>query len=378
MISKIKKIIPKPIKIFKRKVVWHYNNVRPPIYGNKDKDLFLGPWLGDVGSELFQWIPYVRRLKENGRLHHKNVYAISRGGVENWYGGLADNYVEILDYIDDKIYQEPFLRGKKRSLGEKVPALNKFGNETLNQFRISIIEKNLIAKYAEQHNIKNYEIFHPSHMWINVNKFKAHWQNDSLSLYEFDKSFLYEKFRMVTKKYSDLVDELDLPEDFIAAKFYYHPTNLLESKENAKHVSDYIRKLSKKKKIVDLSVPLPVDEVKSHLLDYENPNIFQVPLISQKSINLGVQTEIIRRSQGLVGTYGGMSLLPAFLGKPHLGFFSGHVKSIDQNMGTLHPYPHETMTFAHIYEELNQLPCKTTDIKRVNVLGNLFAGSSVT
>ena len=371
MISKIKKIIPKPIKIFKRKVVWHYNNVRPPIYGDKDKDLFLGPWLSDIGAEIEYWIPYLKKLKTTGRLQHKRLYAVSRGGVENWYGGLTDNYIEILDYIDDKVYQEPFLHQKKRSLGEKVPALTKFGNAGQKQFRISAIEKNLIAKYAEQHDIKNYEIFHPSQMWENTDKFQVRWINNCLSIKETEKILLYEKFQMVTKKYSDLVDKLNLPKTFIAAKFYFHPSNLPETEKNKKNIHQYTSNLSKTKNIVDLSVPSSVDEAQSHLLDYQNPNIFQVPLISQKNINLGIQTEIIRRSQGLVGTLGGMSLLAALLSKPHLGFFSG----LSGLEGKPYPYSHETLLFSYWYEELHDVPFKSVDIGQVNLLGNFFPDS---
>ena len=95
MITRIKSAIPEPIKTFKRKIVRHYNNVRPPIYGDKDKDLFLGPWLSDIGAEIEYSIPYLIKLKTTGRLQHKRLYAVSRGGVENWYGGLTDNYIRV-------------------------------------------------------------------------------------------------------------------------------------------------------------------------------------------------------------------------------------------------------------------------------------------
>ena len=366
MITKIKSVIPKPIKTFKREIVWHYNNIRPPIYGNEEKDLFLGPWLGDVGKELYHWIPYLRRLKADGRLRYKNIYAVSRGGVENWYSGIADGYVEILDYFDSEFYSEPFFRSHKRHLGKKVPKKTNFGNDGQNQWRISPIEKKLIENYANQNNIKNYEIFHPSNMWHNTRRFQVHWKNQALCLQEISKTSLFEKFEMVTQKYSDIVDRLDLPDDYIAAKFYFHPTNLLETDENKKYINQYIEKLSNKKKIVDLSAPISVDEVKPYLAGEGNPNVFRVPSISCENINLGVQTELIKRSQGFVGTLGGLSLLPALLGKPHLAFFSGQIQDIHPN------YCYEMMLFSYVYEELHGLPFKSTDIRRVNLLGNLF------
>ena len=365
LVSKLKKITPTPIKILKRRTFNYFENNFISTYGSKDKDLFIGPWLGDVGKELMYWIPYVRKMNKDGKLLFRKAYAVSRGGVEEWYGGLADGYVEILDHIDTNFYRQPFEIQQNRNSGKEVPGVSNFGNEGQNQFKISDIERKIISDYALKNNISKYEIFHPSVMWKN-SRDRLIRDGRVLSLQEIDAINYWEKCNRTTEKYSKIVDKLDLPDKFVASKFYFHPTNLLETEENKIHINKYINKLSKTQKIVDLSAPLSVDESIPHILDHDNKNIINVPIISQDNINLGIQTEIIRRSEGFVGTWGGVSVLPALLGKPHIGFFSGHVRDI-------HPdYCYHNLLFTYLYEELNDVPIKLIDIKKSDLLGNLF------
>lgn len=56
----------------------------------KDKILLAGPWVGELGWELFCWQAYIRKLSRN----YKKTYVISRPGQAFLYSDFADQYHE--------------------------------------------------------------------------------------------------------------------------------------------------------------------------------------------------------------------------------------------------------------------------------------------
>ena len=93
LVSKLKKITPTPIKILKRKTFNYFENNFISTYGSKDKDLFIGPWLGDVGKELMYWIPYVRKMNKDGKLLYEYIAMLADDLNKN------DNIVCIVEGI---------------------------------------------------------------------------------------------------------------------------------------------------------------------------------------------------------------------------------------------------------------------------------------
>src|SRR5688572_30907970 len=59
-----------------------------------------GPWLSEVGFEALYWIPFLGWFEDRFRVDRERVVAVSRGGVGDWYGGVATRYVEIFDHVD--------------------------------------------------------------------------------------------------------------------------------------------------------------------------------------------------------------------------------------------------------------------------------------
>jgi hypothetical protein len=58
-----------------------------------------GPWTGPVDVELMFWIPMLRWLTRHGGVDRKRVIAVSRGGADRWYRGIAGRYVDLLDHF---------------------------------------------------------------------------------------------------------------------------------------------------------------------------------------------------------------------------------------------------------------------------------------
>jgi len=56
-----------------------------------------GPWLGDVGDEVLYWVPFLHRVADRYGVPPERLVAVSRGGAEALYDGLAARYVDLLD-----------------------------------------------------------------------------------------------------------------------------------------------------------------------------------------------------------------------------------------------------------------------------------------
>lgn len=287
--------------------------------------VFLGPWLGEVGPEIQYWIPYLLRLKSEGYFKTHRLIALSRGGVQDWYKNLTNEYIEIFDYITTN-------------------DLNKIQNEEKGekQIRWKKSEHLLVAEIAKMKGITEYSVIHPSDMWFDV----LQWIGEKISLERIISFLKFEKFSS-SNLYQLDVDRLNLPSRFIVMKFYHNVMFPLTD-ENQRLVNEVINILAKNHQIVLLGNPFQMGDhgAFSPILDSS------VMVISEQlelQSNLGVQSEILRRSDGFIGTYGGLSVLPAFLGKPAISFYS---TKLNRKYARTH-FQHETIT-VRLYHEISE------------------------
>src|SRR5919204_2471357 len=66
---------------------------------NSPGPIIVGPWLSEVGYEALYWVPFLRWFTRQYDVDPDRVIAVSRGGVETWYAGVASRYVEQFDLI---------------------------------------------------------------------------------------------------------------------------------------------------------------------------------------------------------------------------------------------------------------------------------------
>jgi hypothetical protein len=59
---------------------------------NKDRALFLGPWLGELGWELFVWHGFLRKLVHECK-EYKRIVAVTRTGHELLYADFATDII---------------------------------------------------------------------------------------------------------------------------------------------------------------------------------------------------------------------------------------------------------------------------------------------
>jgi len=123
----------------------------------------------------------------------------------------------------------------------------------------------------------------------------------------------------VPKKYERIVNDLNLPKKYFAVKFY--SSNLFPDNEVTNNfIKLILNKLIKKHPVVIFSMEGIDDHNSVQFYPDTNDRIINISKNLSPENNLGIQTEIINRSQGFFGTYGGFSVLPAFVKKPSFAF----------------------------------------------------------
>jgi hypothetical protein len=65
--------------------------------GRGDAAIVAGPWSGRVAFELLYWLPLLNWLTGVAGVDRERVVAVSRGGVEGWYGDVAGTYRDVED-----------------------------------------------------------------------------------------------------------------------------------------------------------------------------------------------------------------------------------------------------------------------------------------
>ena len=280
------------------------------------RDIVIGPWMGEVGPELLYWIPFLQNISNHGVFKNRKIFAISRGGVENWYYNITREYLEIFDYIDTGSYNEI----RKERTGEKQKFITKG-------------ERNLVQKICEKNNIAKYKIIHPSLMWKKILPYLQSKKSTGNIL----ETLSFVKFpEIVDSNSSKIVDSLKLPPEFIFIRFY--SSYLLgKSKQTKYNIDNIIKILSRKFPIVSYDLGKVIDNHGS--INIDNDRLINISNSIRLKNNLGVQTEIIRRSKGFWGTYGGLSILPGFIGKNSFSFYANNLNTFFD----LH-FRHEALT----------------------------------
>lgn len=264
-----------------------------------NRPIVLGPWLSEVGYELLYWIPFLRSIGDNYPLNTENVYAISRGGVEDWYKGIAGTYIEIFESYDESQYKE------KNRLRIEETGIQK-------QIRLTSFDSEILTRFESITGIDDYNLLHPSLMYKYIDEvihnkipFKTFLENLSFDILEAE---------------TDPKAIENLPEDYIAVKFYFSECFPMTAK-NVDLMKDLIRRLSKDNNVVNLNQGYNIDDHLTHEFTSEN-NIYTIKDKFPLHNNLGIQTSILAGAKAFYGTYGGFSYLAPFLGVPSVSFYS--------------------------------------------------------
>ena len=259
--------------------------------------IIAGPWTSEVGYEVLYWIPFLHWAVDYYGVRPERVVALSRGGTQSWYGGIATRYVEIFDLIDPAEFAEQATARRER------------GDQK--QMEPSDFDREMVRTASRRLGIHDAVVWHPGLMY---QLFRAFWHGDrSLEFLFRHTNFL--RTGAMAHGPSDLV----LPPDYAAVKFYTGPA-LPDTEFNRGALYDLVKRLAARMPVVMLDTAWSVDEHR----DYAFEGIAGVttlrPSLDPRT-NLGLQTRVIAGAKRFVGTCGGLAWLAPLLGVDTLAVY---------------------------------------------------------
>lgn len=257
------------------------------------RPLLAGPWTGEVGFEVLYWIPFLRKLKARFP-DTPSLHVLSRGGASPWYDGVASSYQEIFTLVEP----EEFRRATDR--------------ETRKQRAVGEFDRRLLRQASRALGIARPIVVHPSLMY---NLLYPYWK-DQLSMRALQEYLEPAKLNGIDES---MLKGVDLPPKYIAARFYFSQA-FPDTEDNRTLALDVLRRAAARLPVVLLDPPVAVDDHRDFAADI--PNVRSVAHVLTPANNLAVQSAIISRARGFVGTYGGFSYVAPLYGVPSVTFYS--------------------------------------------------------
>ena len=260
--------------------------------------LIVGPWLSEVGFEALYWVPFLRWVRARFDLDPRQVIAISRGGVGAWYADIAETYVELFDLI------EPHEFARRNQARQQAAATHK-------QFELADLDREVIAYAQRQTGATDARVFHPSLMYGLFREFWLGYRPVSL---------VHDHVVQRPWKPAPSYALSSLPKEYIAVKLYT-ALSLPPTRENREALRTILLQLADAHHIVLLDTGIAFDDHDDYLFA-GHPRVHTVRDLMTPTNNLGVQTEVIARSQRFVSTCGGLAWISPMMGVPTVALFS--------------------------------------------------------
>ena len=260
-----------------------------------------GPFLSEVGFEVLYWIPMLAWVLERFGIDPERLTVVSRGGAEPWYTHLAGSYVDALDHMGEQELKaandERVRRFRTQKQLEPLPA-----------------EVELAGGASRAAGVPDATLMHPSLMY---ELFMPFWRGrDGISLVE-----KRTRFRPLPDVTAPAVEAMlgDLPERFVAVKFYSTPLFPFDEERRA-FVRTVMARLTAQTDVVVLAAPVDLDDHEDFSAEGAAGRVHHLPAAMTARDNLAVQTAVLRRASALVATFGGFTHLAPFLGTRTLAF----------------------------------------------------------
>ena len=293
---RLRGLIPRPIRRSAARPVAYFNGVRIrrrlADIASTGSPVLAGPWLGEVGFEILYWAPFVRWFASEFQVPPDRLTVLSRGGTAGWYAPAAGSYHEVFDYLS----VSDFRRWRGEHVGE-------VGEQK--QTRITTRDRHLLALVMERLP-RSTAILHPSVMYELMNPYW--WQH-------LDERWIERHTRYRQLDRPPRVGGVDLPDRYVAAKFYYNDC-FPATEANRAFVSSIMKRLADEGPVVQLSTGAALD-------DHADCNAGGCAVnATAVGDNLRVQSAIVANAERFVGTYGGFSYLAPFYGVPSTAYFA--------------------------------------------------------
>ncbi len=250
-----------------------------------DGPIIAGPWLSEVGYEVLYWVPFLRWVAAAYRIPPERLIAMSRGGTESWYRGVAGRYVEVFDHAS------PAELAARAAAGH------------LKQRDVSDLDRRLIDRASQALGIHGAHVLHPSLLF---RWFAPFWSGHETM------GFVERCTRHARIEPPSITTPMPLPAEYVAVKLY-GARALPDEPAVRAQLRSLVSGLTDRYPVVQLDTGLGVDD---HA-DYAFAATARMLSVSGRldpRTNLAVQTRIIAGSRMFVGTCGSLAWLAPLLG----------------------------------------------------------------
>jgi hypothetical protein len=275
------------------------------------RPIIVGPWISEVGYEALYWLPFLHWAMDRYGIDRQRVIAVSRGGTESWYSGLAARYVDVFDCMDPREFAD-VLRARREDGDQK-------------QMASSAFDRQLVALVSERIGADDAMVLHPGLMY---QFFRPFWYGDR-SL-----QFLlrHADFARVRAALAASVADVAgggaagvlpalpaLPKEYAAVKFYTGQA-LPDTPANRDTLRRCIERLAARMPVVMLDTAWTLDEHEDYAFDSMRGVTTLRPSLDPRT-NLGLQTRVIAGARTFVGTCGGLAWLAPLMGVDTLAVY---------------------------------------------------------
>lgn len=288
------------------------------LLGRSDHPILIGPWRGEVGFEVLYWIPFLNALQRDFQIAPERLIPITRGGMGELYG--TPTYLELY-----AMRSPQSMRIENRLQAQKTGMLK--------QMSVSPWDQAVLNDAAKTLKLSKYHVLHPSWMYQCLSPFWEGRQGIEWFRTQVD-------FKPLPSM--PLPEGVKLPEKFVCVKFYARAT-FPANPFTANVARETIKQLASQSAVVLLNSDLFTDDHLDFTLKEPIPNVYKLSDIApvKTETNLALQAQVMSRSMGFVGTYGGVSQMALRLGKPAISLYT-------EWGGTMWAHKHLSEVLGHV------------------------------
>jgi len=259
--------------------------------------IVVGPWLSEVGYEVLYWRPFLMWMLDRYRIAPERLIAVSRGGVADWYRGIASRYVDLLDLFEPGDFAAR--NAARRDGGDQK------------QLSPGEFDAEIVRRVAARHlHGRAAPLCHPSFMF---RLFRRFWFGDR----SLDFFLNHVRFERIAPP---AAVPRGLPDRFAAVKFYTGPA-LPDTAAHRGMLRALVSRVAETMPVVVLNTGLTLDEHRDFTFE-DVPNTTMLGDALTPATNLAIQTGVIARASLLLGTCGSLAWLGPMIGTPTIGVYA--------------------------------------------------------
>lgn len=250
-----------------------------------------------MGFEALYWTPFLAKLRQDG-LDPNRLIPVTRSGAACWY-----EVPQGLEMYAMRTPQDMRIHNREQVLR----------TGQVKQTHVTDWDRKLIKDAADTLKLKSYLTLHPSWMY---QLFMPFWQGQE------GPGYLGKYAHFTELAPPPLPDGITLPEEFVAVKFYSRAT-FAPSPPAIQFVEQTVRQIAKHHPVVLMDWDGHVDDHMGFPVP-DLPNVHKLSkmypgLLPDRA--LAVQSAILARSIGFVGTYGGFAHLALRFRRPTISYY---------------------------------------------------------